>query len=133
MGGIVIDTSALVRIFQREDGWEAVLRTLSQATRVILPGTCLVEATLLRTVHKGLPDWVVAIQDRRFELGQITESVARLAAEAARTYGKGSGHKAQLNFGDCFSYAVAKHADLPLLFVGDDFAHTDITPALEAE
>ena len=54
---------------------------------------------------------------------------AAIAADAALRYGKGSGHKAQLNFGDCFSYAVAKHRDLPLLFVGDDFTHTDIEPA----
>ena len=55
------------------------------------------------------------------------------AVAAARFYGKGSGHPAQLNFSDCLVYAVAKQRDLPLLFVGDDFVHTDITPALPLE
>ena len=56
---------------------------------------------------------------------------AALAADAALRYGKRSGHRAQLNFGDCFSYAVAKQRGLPLLYVGRDFTHTDIQPALE--
>jgi ribonuclease VapC len=51
------------------------------------------------------------------------------AAEARTRYGKGTGHPAQLNFGDCFSYALAKTRNLPLLFKGDDFSHTDIVPA----
>jgi ribonuclease VapC len=55
---------------------------------------------------------------------------AKLAAGAARTYGKGSGHPAQLNFGDCLSYGVARARELPLLYVGNDFHHTDITAAL---
>ena len=55
---------------------------------------------------------------------------ARVARVAYRTYGKGSGHPARLNFGDCFAYALAADTGEPLLFVGDDFTHTDIRPAL---
>ncbi len=58
----------------------------------------------------------------------------RIHLDAAQTafaaYGKGSGSRAQLNYGDCMSYALAKVTGEPLLFKGDDFTHTDITPAL---
>ena len=58
---------------------------------------------------------------------------ARIAADVVATYGKGSGHPARLNFGDCMTYAVAKERGLPLLYVGNDFRHTDIPDALNAE
>ena len=60
----------------------------------------------------------------------VTEPQVRLAREAYRDFGKGSGHKAALNFGDCFAYALAKSTGETLLFKGNDFGHTDITPAL---
>ena len=60
----------------------------------------------------------------------VTEAQARIAREAFRDFGKGSGHPAELNFGDCFAYALAKASGEPLLFKGDDFSHTDLVPAL---
>jgi ribonuclease VapC len=54
---------------------------------------------------------------------------AHIARAAYRDFGKGSGHPARLNFGDCFAYALAKATDEPLLFKGDDFIHTDVEPA----
>jgi ribonuclease VapC len=60
----------------------------------------------------------------------VTERQARIAREAYRDYGKGSGHPARLNFGDCFAYALARDLNEPLLFKGDDFRHTDIKPAI---
>jgi len=57
-------------------------------------------------------------------------SQAGIARDAYRDYGKGSGHKASLNFGDCFAYALAKETNEPLLFKGDDFSNTDIASAL---
>ena len=60
----------------------------------------------------------------------LTLKQARLAREAYRDFGKGSGHLAKLNFGDCFAYALANATGEPLLFKGDDFIHTDIAPAL---
>jgi ribonuclease VapC len=55
---------------------------------------------------------------------------ARIVRDAYRDFGKGSGHKADLNLGDCFAYALAKSTGEALLFKGNDFSHTDITPAL---
>jgi ribonuclease VapC len=60
----------------------------------------------------------------------VTEAQARIAREAYRDFGRGSGHPAGLNFGDCFAYALAKASGEPLLFKGDDFGRTDIAVAL---
>ena len=62
----------------------------------------------------------------------FTSEQVAAAREAYLVFGRGSGHPARLNMGDCFSYALAKTRDLPLLFKGDDFIHTDIRPALVA-
>jgi ribonuclease VapC len=130
MLSIVVDTSALVAIFKAEEGSEALAHALSEATLVVLPASCLVEAALLSQVGRGFFAWVEeAMKDSRFEIGAISAPVAEIAAKAARTYGKGSGHPAQLNFGDCLSYAIAEFRDLPLLFAGRDFSKTPIEPA----
>lgn len=69
-------------------------------------------------------------------LGVIIEPVTieqvTIAREAHGRYGRGSRHRAHLNFGDCFAYALAKVYDEPLLFVGNDFVHTDLKPALSS-
>ncbi len=61
----------------------------------------------------------------------VTQEQARIARDAYRDFGKGRGHRAALNFGDCFAYALAKVTGEPILFKGDDFAHTDLTSALQ--
>ena len=66
------------------------------------------------------------IKEAQIIIEPVTESQARIAREAYRDFGKGSSHPAKLNFGDCFAYALAKFTGEPLLFKGDDFAHTDI-------
>ena len=63
-------------------------------------------------------------------LESVTEAQARIARQAYHDFGKGSGHAARLNFGACFAYALAKVKRQPMLFKGDDFSHTDVTPAL---
>jgi ribonuclease VapC len=67
----------------------------------------------------------------RIAVVPVTETQARIARAAYRDFGKGSGHPAGLNFGDCFAYALAKDTGEPLLFKGRDFVHTDVVPALE--
>jgi ribonuclease VapC len=134
MSEIVVDTSALVAIFKSEEGSDALARSLSEASLVLLPATCLVEAALLGRVGRGFFAWVEeAMKDERFVIGEISAPVAELAAQAARTYGKGSGHPAQLNFGDCLSYAVAEYRGLPLLYSGSDFSRTSIKSVLAAK
>ena len=60
----------------------------------------------------------------------VTTAQARIARRAQREYGRGSGHPARLNFGDCYSYALSKDTGEPLLFKGDDFSRTDVVPAI---
>src|SRR5258707_8237359 len=66
------------------------------------------------------------IKEAHITIEPVTEAQARIAREAYRDFGKGSGHSAKLNFGDCFAYALAKTTGEPLLFKGEDFIHTDI-------
>jgi ribonuclease VapC len=65
------------------------------------------------------------------EIVPVTADQAKIARAAFRDFGRGSGHAAGLNYGDCFVYALAKDLDEPLLFKGDDFIHTDVEPALK--
>ena len=70
------------------------------------------------------------LREAQFVIGPVTVAQAKLAREAYRDFGRGSGHPAGLDFGDCFAYALAKSLNEPLLFKGDDFGHTDIEQAL---
>jgi ribonuclease VapC len=69
------------------------------------------------------------IREAAIEIVPVTAAHVRIAREAYRDFGKGRGHKAQLNFGDCFAYALAYTAGEPLLFTGRDFTHTGIESA----
>ena len=69
------------------------------------------------------------IESLEIEIAPVTESQAKLARAAYRRFGKGTGHPAGLNFGDCFSYALAMESGTPLLFKGADFAATDVMAA----
>ena len=87
---------------------------------------------MLRTRHKKLAtdtelDDLIATA---LTVSDVTAAHTRIARDAHLRFGKGMGHPAQLNFGDCFSYALAKFLDVPLLYNGGDFAKTDIRPAL---
>ena len=70
------------------------------------------------------------IEELGVTIEPVTAHQAGIARDAYRRFGKGRGHPARLNFGDCFAYALAKELDEPLLFVGQDFVHTDIRPVL---
>lgn len=92
-------------------------------------------ATLLEArivLHRRNPSLVPLLENLltriRVQVEPVTERQSDIAFDAFRRYGKGSGHSAGLNFGDCFAYALASERGLPLLFKGDDFRHTDITP-----
>lgn len=129
---MIIDTSALIAILRDEPEALACARAIEAAGSRRLSAANFVEAAC---VIDGSRDPVAS---RRFDdlvreaaliIEPVTEAQARMAREAYRDFGKGSGHPAKLNFGDCFAYALAKVMDEPLLFIGDDFAHTDVTAA----
>ena len=130
---MIIDTSALIAILRgAPEGASCALAIERTASRRISAAN-FVEAAI---VIDGARDPVAS---RRFDdvcreaqliIEPVTEAQARIAREAYRDFGKGSGHPAKLNFGDCFAYALAKVTGEPLLFKGEDFAHTDVGLAL---
>ncbi len=128
---MVVDSSALVAILQRETGHELLLETLDRY-EAIVPAPLLLECFLVTC--RTSPDFARASLQSLLDQFSVTElpfsSEHRRAAEAAfERYGKGR-HPARLNFGDCMAYAVAKVEGRPLLFVGEDFAKTDVVSAL---
>lgn len=129
---MVVDTSALVAIlFAEPDAMAyahaletAPVRMMSAVTRVEL--SCVIEG---RKGQAGRQELERLLACGAFETVAVTAHHADLAIGAFRRFGKGR-HAAGLNIGDCFSYALAKATDQPLLFKGDDFAQTDIASAL---
>lgn len=131
---IVIDTSAIAAIVFGEAERDAFLLKIQRAQKVLISTVSVVEARMVVHGRRGQRA-VVLVDDilrlPMFEL--VPPGVAEMDAAYAAfvAFGKGSGHPAGLNFGDLFSYALAKVRGLPLLFKGDDFSHTDIAPAAD--
>lgn len=127
----VVDTSALVAILAREPEATALIDALGFYPHRILPPSCVVELCSLRSLKIDMPAWLAEfVAEYDVAILPMDARVAWLAAAAATRYGRGSRHAAKLNFGDCMSYAFARHLDAPLLFKGTDFIHTDVTPAI---
>jgi ribonuclease VapC len=129
---VIVDTSALLAILRDEPEAAACASAIEGSTVCRLSAANFVEAA---AVVDGSRD---PIASRRFDdllnaadivVEPVTVAQARTAREAYRDFGKGSGHPAKLNFGDCFAYALAKITGEPLLFKGDDFVHTDVKRA----
>ena len=130
---MIVDSSALVAIAGRELHEESLVRFLADADRPRIAAPTYVEAGIVIDARRDA--LVRRIFDDAFdefgiEIEPFTAEHARVAREAYRDFGKGSGHPARLNLGDCFAYALAKVTGEPLLFVGDDFSKTDIRSAL---
>ena len=127
----VIDTSALVAILAREPEATALIEALGFYPHRILPPSCIVELCALRSLRVDMRAWLAEfIAEYDVAVMPMDIEIAWLAASAASRYGRGSEHAAKLNFGDCMSSAFARHLDVPLLYKGADFIHTDVTPAL---
>ena len=126
---IVVDTSILMAILRGEASRDASLNALAAETdRRISAGT-LVEA-YVASEYRGIGDEMVdLISSLEIQAVPVTSETAELARLAFQRWGKGR-HPAGLNFGDCFSYALAAQLDCPLLFVGNDFSQTDIASVL---
>lgn len=93
------------------------------STATFLEAAIVVDSKSNPTASRRYDD---LLRDMTITLVPVDETQVRIAREAYRDFGKGSGHPAQLNFGDCFAYALAKATGEPLLFKGNDFSHTDV-------
>jgi ribonuclease VapC len=130
---VIVDTSALVAIAFEEPSAADVWEVLQRAGHMRISAANLLEVWMVLD-RRGSPRShdLLATLLAGLELDVVPVSLTHVttAREAWRRFGRGSGSPAQLNFGDCFAYAVASDMHEPLLFVGNDFAHTDIESAL---
>ena len=130
---IVVDTSALVAIAFSEPERDDFVQVIQRAGKALICTVSALEARMVVHGRRGQRA-VVLVDDflRLPEFELVAPGVAEMDAAYAAfvAFGKGSGHSAALNFGDVFSYALAKVRALPLLFKGDDFAQTDVASAM---
>ena len=126
---IAIDTSALMAIVFGEPQAEACMEAIEGADGLLISAGTVAEALIVAGRRNVGEEVAALISGLGFEVVSVTAASARRIAEAYGRWGKGV-HPAALNYGDCFSYELATEHDCPLLYVGDDFAQTDVKPAL---
>jgi ribonuclease VapC len=133
---MILDTSAIIAILRDESEAMSCAQAISDAMSRRVSAVNFVESAVVIDASRD------PVATRRFDdfiseanisIEPVTEIQAQIARAAYRDFGKGSGHPARLNFGDCFAYALAKDSGEPLLFKGREFAHTDIVTALPTE
>jgi ribonuclease VapC len=130
---MIIDASALIAILRAEPEASRYAKVIENASHRRISAVNFLEAA---GVIDGGRDPIASrrlddlMREAQITIEPVTERQARVAREAYRDFGKGSRHRASLNFGDCFAYALAKDKGEPLLFKGTDFARTDIASAL---
>ncbi len=130
---MILDTSAIIAILRDEPEAARFAKAIEEASHRRISAVNYVEGA---AVIDGSRDPVASrryddlLREARVMIEPVTEAQARIAREAYRDFGKGSGHPAKLNFGDCFAYALARDVAEPLLYKGEDFLHTDVAPAL---
>jgi ribonuclease VapC len=127
---IVVDTSALIAILDKEPDAALYAEAIAEADPPLITAATLLELNIVMINRHGVKAARMVdrlIQEARFQVESFTVQHAELAREAYARYGKGQ-QTAALNYGDCFSYALAKATGLPLLFKGRDLSETDIIP-----
>jgi ribonuclease VapC len=127
---IVVDTSALMAILLDEPEAAACVDVLASDAELMISAGTVAEATIVAD-RRGLGrEMRQLLEELGFSVSPVTTATARLIADAYARWGKGN-HAAGLNFGDCFAYALASFIAAPLLYVGNDFAKTDVQAALD--
>ena len=130
---MIVDTSAVIAIIKNEPEARTFSEAIEAAKVVRISAASYVESRIVAGRYND-PILTSRLEEILENPGLLIEPVtaahAAIAWEAYRDYGKGSGHPANLNFGDCFSYALAREKREPILFKGDDFGHTDLRPAV---
>ncbi|WP_369061940.1 type II toxin-antitoxin system VapC family toxin [Caulobacter sp. 73W] len=125
---IVVDTSALMAILLNEAEADACAQALETEFELVISAGTVAEA-LIVAARRNLGEQMARLIDGLgFEIVEVTRSSAQRVAQAYERWRKGV-HPASLNFGDCFAYEIAKQRDCPLLYVGEDFARTDLESA----
>ena len=126
---IAVDTSALMAVVLAETEADACIDALTADSRVLISAGTVAEALIVAARRNVKEEMARLLDEFGFEVIAVTAASARRIALAYEQWGKGAG-PASLNFGDCFSYEVAREHACPLLFVGEDFLRTDLTSVL---
>jgi ribonuclease VapC len=130
---VIVDSSVIIAIATDEPGSELYAETLLASRLRRGSAATLLEAAIVIDRHPSplaAAKFDQLVERFRFVVEPFTASQAIIARDAYKQFGKGSGHPAQLNFGDCFTYALAKELGEPLLFIGQDFVHTGVRRVL---
>ncbi len=128
---IAVDTSALMAILLDEPTAAQCMAVMTANPDVMISAGTVAEALIVAERRNIGEEMAALIDGFGFEIVAVSPAAARRIAQAYSRYGKGI-HAAGLNFGDCFAYEVAKSQGCPLLYIGEDFAQTDIMSALQA-
>lgn len=132
---MIVDTSAIAAVlFEEEDG-DDFADAINKSVVTRISAATFVETAIVADSHAGSSggrDLDAFIRQARIEIVPVTEEQAHVARQAYAEYGRGR-HKAHLNFGDCFAYALSKVTGEPLLFKGRDFLRTDVVSALKRQ
>ncbi len=131
---MVVDTSAILAILKQEPDAPAIAQRLAGNQRILMSAATLMECGTVvvgRYGAAGTAELTGLLARLKVTIVAVSAEHAQAGVEAYSLYGRGTGHPAKLNMGDCFAYALAKTRNLPLLFKGSDFIHTDIEPALK--
>ena len=129
---MVVDTSALLAIFLAEPERRQFLDAITRGGTRCISAANVLETGIVLEARRGEAagrEFDLFLHHAKLEVVPVDSDQTEIARVAWRKYGKGR-HPAGLNFGDCFAYALAKVLDQPILFKGDDFTHTDISPAI---
>ncbi len=126
---IAVDTSALMAVLLSEPRADAIAAILEAEPHVLISAGTLAEALIVAGRRNVRDEMQALIEGLAFEIVSVTPAAARRIADAYERWGKGA-HPAGLNFGDCFAYEIAMEQACPLLYVGGDFAQTDVGRAL---
>lgn len=131
---MIVDTSALMAILLGEPETVTFATMLDAADDLSISAATFLEFSIVIDARRNpaLSNQVEEILERYdIYIEHVTTEQARIARQAYRDFGKGSGHRANLNLGDCFAYALARVKREPLLYKGDDFVHTDLRSAVQ--
>jgi ribonuclease VapC len=128
---IVVDTSALMAIVLDEKEAEACMAALAKESEILISAGTVAESLIVSARRSVGAEMEALVDGLGLEVVNVTAAAARRIGDVYTRWGKGL-NPAGLNFGDCFAYELAKERSCPLLYVGADFAKTDIRSALSA-
>ena len=126
---MIVDASVVLAVYFKEQDAQQLARLMINAESLYMAAPSYLELCMVAASKRGaqaVEDIEAQLTLWGVEIIAFDQNAAKLSVQAFLRYGKGQGHPAQLNFGDCIAYATSKTEGMPLLFKGEDFVHTDV-------